>query len=220
MSEALTIDVISDVVCPWCYVGKRRLERALAQRPFVKCDVRWLPYFLESRVPPVGMPRVDYISQKFGTYDKVAPGHARLVPIGAEIGIDFRFDRISWQPNTLDAHRIIGWAQRNGKAGPVVERLFAMFFNEGANLSDREVLVAAGRLAGLDPDEMRRDLLSDRDKELIEKQASAAQRAGIGGVPFFVFGKKISVAGAHEVEVLVSAMDQAMGKEPTATSAA
>jgi predicted DsbA family dithiol-disulfide isomerase len=220
MSELLTIDIISDVVCPWCYVGKRRLERALAQRPFVKCDVRWLPYFLESRVPTTGMPRVDYISQKFGAYDKVAPGHARLVPIGAEIGIDFRFDRITWQPNTLDAHRVIGWAQRNGKAGPVVERLFAMFFNEGANLSDREMLVAAGRLAGLDADEMRRDLLSDRDKELVEKQASAATRAGIGGVPFFVFGKKISVAGAHEVEVLVSAIDQAMGKEPTATSAA
>jgi predicted DsbA family dithiol-disulfide isomerase len=220
MSEALTIDIISDVVCPWCYVGKRRLERALAQRPFVKCEIRWLPYFLESRVPAIGMPRADYIAQKFGTYDKVAPGHARLVPIGAEIGIDFRFDRIAWQPNTLDAHRVIGWAQRNGKAGPVVERLFAMFFNEGANLSDRETLVAAGRLAGLDPDEMRRDLLSDRDKDLVEKQASAATRAGIGGVPFFVFGKKISVAGAHEVEVLVSAMDQAMGKEPTATSAA
>ena len=220
MSASLTIDVVSDVVCPWCYVGKRRLERAIAQRPDVKIDVRWLPYFLESRTPPVGMPRIDYITQKFGTYDKVTPSHARLVPIGAELGIDFRFERISWQPNTLDAHRVIGWAQKSRNAGPVVDRLFAMFFTEGADLSDRESLVAAGRAGGLDPDEIRRDLLSDRDKELVEKQATAAARSGIGGVPFFVFGKKISVAGAHEVEVLVGAMDQAMGKEPVASGAA
>ena len=220
MSASLTIDVVSDVVCPWCYVGKRRLERALGQRPDVKFDVRWLPYFLEARTPPVGMPRSEYIAQKFGTYDKITPGHARLVPIGAEIGIDFRFERISWQPNTLDAHRVIGWAQKAGSAGRVVDRLFAMFFTEGADLSDRENLVAAGLAGGLDPDEVRRDLLSDRDKDLVEKQASAASRAGIGGVPFFVFGKKISVAGAHEVDVLVGAMDQAMGKEPATTGAA
>ena len=166
------------------------------------------------------MPRADYIAQKFGTFDKVTPGHARLVPIGAELGIDFRFEKISWQPNTLDAHRVIGWAQKAGKAGSVVDRLFSMFFTEAADLSDRETLVAAGRAGGLDPDEMRRDLLSDRDKELVEKQASAATRAGIGGVPFFVFGKKISVAGAHEVEVLVGAMDQAMGREPATSGAA
>jgi predicted DsbA family dithiol-disulfide isomerase len=219
MSTSLTIDIISDVVCPWCYIGKRRLERALAQRPDIKFDVRWLPFFLEARTPPVGMPRADYISQKFGTFDKITPGHARMVPIGAELGIDFRFESISWQPNTLDAHRVITWAQKAGKAGPVVDRLFSMFFTEAADLSDRETLVSAGRAGGLDPDEMRRDLLSDRDKEFIEKQASAATRAGIGGVPFFVFGKKVSVAGAHEVEVLVGAMDQALGREPATSGA-
>lgn len=220
MNASLTIDVVSDVVCPWCYVGKRRLERAIAQRPDITFDVRWLPFFLEARTPPVGMPRIDYITQKFGTYDKVTPGHARLVPIGAEIGIDFRFERISWQPNTLDAHRVIGWAQKTGHAGPVVDRLFVMFFTEGSDLSDRENLVEAGCAGGLDPDEIRRDLLSDRDKDLVEKQATAASRSGIGGVPFFVFGKKISVAGAHEVDVLVGAMDQAMGKEPATSGAA
>lgn len=220
MSTALTIDIISDVVCPWCYVGKRRLQRAMAQRPDIQFDVRWLPYFLEARTPPAGMPRIDYITQKFGTYDKVTPGHARLVPIGTEIGINFRFERISWQPNTLDAHRVIGWAQAAGNAGPVVDRLFAMFFTEAANLSDRESLVEAGRAGGMDPDALRRDLSSDRDKDFIEKQAIAAARAGIGGVPFFVFGKKISVAGAHEVDVLVSAVDQALGPEPAASGAA
>lgn len=220
MSTALTIDIISDVVCPWCYVGKRRLERAMSHRPDVKFDVRWLPYFLEARTPPAGMPRIDYISQKFGTYDKVTPGHARLVPLGAEIGIDFRFERISWQPNTLDAHRVIHWAQAAGNAEPVVDRLFAMFFTEGVNLSEQERLLEAGGAGGLDPDALRRDLESDRDKELIEKQAVAAARAGIGGVPFFVFGKKVSVAGAHEVDVLLSAVDQALGPETAASGAA
>jgi predicted DsbA family dithiol-disulfide isomerase len=107
-----------------------------------------------------------------------------------------------------------------GNAGPVVDRLFAMFFTEGANLSEQESLVEAGSAGGLDPDALRRDLESDRDKELIEKQAIAATRAGIGGVPFFVFGKKISVAGAHEVDVLISAVDQALGREPAASGAA
>jgi predicted DsbA family dithiol-disulfide isomerase len=98
MSTALTIDIISDVVCPWCYVGKRRLERAMAHRPDIQFDVRWLPYFLEARTPPAGMPRIDYITQKFGTYDKVTPGHARLVPIGAEIGIDFALSEFPGNP--------------------------------------------------------------------------------------------------------------------------
>lgn len=220
MPSGLTIDIVSDVVCPWCYVGKRRLERAMAQRPDVQFDVRWLPFFLEARTPPGGMPRVDYISQKFGTLDKITPGHARLVPLGAEIGIDFRFERITWQPNTLDSHRVIGWAQASGNAGPVVDRLFAMFFAEGADLSDRENLVIAGRAGGLNGDELRRDLESDRDKELVQSQAAAAVRAGIGGVPFFVFGKKISVAGAHEVDVLVGAIDQATGVDGTESGAA
>jgi len=214
----LTIDIVSDVVCPWCYVGKRRLESALRQRPQIKGEIRWVPYFLEARVPAEGMPRVDYIGQKFGVYERFTPGHERLIPLGADVGIDFRFDRIYRQPNTLDAHRIIGWAQKSGKAGPVVERLFSMFFIEGGDLSDREMLVAAGRAGGLDSDEMRRDLLTDRDRRFVERQANAAARAGIGGVPFFVFGKKISVAGAHEVEVLVSAIDQALGKEKETAS--
>jgi len=209
----LTIDIVSDVVCPWCYIGKRRLELALRHRPQIKADIRWVPYFLESRVPADGMPRVDYIGQKFGVYERFPPGHERLVTLGAEAGIDFRFDKIYRQPNTIDPHRVIGWAQKQGKAGPVVERLFSLFFIEGGDLSDREMLVVAGRAGGLDADEMRRDLLTERDRRYVERQAQAAARAGIGGVPFFVFGKKISVAGAHEVEVLASAMDQALGKE-------
>jgi predicted DsbA family dithiol-disulfide isomerase len=215
----LVIDIVSDVVCPWCYVGKRRLERAIARRSDVEPEVRWLPFFLEARTPSAGMPRGDYIAQKFGTSEKVTAGHQRLVPIGAELGIDFRFDRIAWQPNTLDCHRLIGWAQQKGRAGAVVERLFAMFFTEGADLSKSETLVDAGRAGGLDADEVRRDLASDRDRTLIERQAAAASGAGIRGVPFFVFGKKFSLSGAHEVDVFTGAIDQALKGEQSPSTA-
>ena len=133
----LTIDIVSDVVCPWCYIGKRRLELALRHRPNIKAEIRWVPYFLESRVPADGMPRVDYIGQKFGTYERFPPGHERLVSLGADAGIDFRFDKIYRQPNTLDAHRIVGWAQKLGKAAPVVERLFSMLGQRRFGLSTR-----------------------------------------------------------------------------------
>lgn len=220
MDAPLAIDIVSDVVCPWCYVGKRRLERAIAQRPDLKASVHWLPFFLDASVPPDGMPRTEYISRKFGIQGRLTPMHERLVGIGAELGIDFRFDRIERQPNTLDAHRMINWAQQAGSAGPVVDRLFHLFFTEGADLSDREVLAEAGVAGGLNAEELRRDLKGDRDADLIGRQAAAASSAGIGGVPFFVFGKKVSVAGAHEVEVLSGAIDQAIGsdaKSPSAT---
>jgi predicted DsbA family dithiol-disulfide isomerase len=214
----LHIDVVSDVVCPWCYLGKRRLERALAQRPNIKAQIRWVPYFLEPHIPRDGMQRVDYIGRKFGMFARYTPAHERMIPLGAEAGIEFRFDKIYRQPNSLDAHRVIKWAQAAGKARPVVERMFSLFFTEGGDLSDREMLVTAARAGGLDGDEVRRDLLTDRDKRYVERQATAAARAGISGVPFFVFGKKISVAGAHEVEVLIGALDQAIGKEKVSAS--
>ena len=212
MPEAMIIDVVSDVVCPWCYVGKRRLDRALAQRPEVKSGVRWLPFFLDASVPRTGIRRIDYISKKFGTNDKVTPVHQRLIGIGSKIGIDFRFERIERQPNTLDAHRMIGWAQEAGQASAVVDRLFELFFTEGADIGKHDVLIEAGRSAGLEAGELRRDLASDRDAQFVERQASAASTSGIGGVPFFVFGKKVAVAGAQETEVLTAAMDQALGQ--------
>jgi predicted DsbA family dithiol-disulfide isomerase len=214
MAEPLTIDVVSDVVCPWCYVGKRRLERALAHQPNGRAAVHWLPFFLDPSVPPGGIPRIDYITRKFGTSGKITAGHERLVGIGASIGIDFRFDRIERQPNTLDAHRVIGWAQEAGRASPVVNRLFELFFTEGADIGAHDVLVEAGKSAGLDANRLRQDLATDRDAEIVARHAFAASNAGIGGVPFFVFDKKLAVAGAQEEEVFLEAMRQARGGEP------
>jgi predicted DsbA family dithiol-disulfide isomerase len=216
----LNIDIVSDVVCPWCYLGKRRLERALAQRPDVQATLRWLPFYLDPNVPAQGITRFEYITRKFGTSDKMTPMHQRLVGLGARAGIDFRFEKIERQPHTRDAHRLIAWAQAAGKANAVVDRLFAMFFTDGADLTKLDVLAEAGAAAGLDPAALLRDLETDKDNVLIDRQAAAATAAGIGGVPFFVFGKKVAVSGAQEVEVLTSAIDQATGRESEPAQAA
>lgn len=210
MAMPLTVDVVSDIVCPWCYLGKRRLEAALASRRDISTDIRWRPFFLDPTVPREGKPRIDYITRKFGTLDKITPAHERLMGLGQDEGIDFNFADIDVQPNTIDAHRVIGWAMQAGKARPVVENLFADFFTNGVNLADRDALAAAAGRAGMDQARISADLATDKDEALVVKQAQAASASGIGGVPFFVFGGKIALSGAQGVEVLVSAMEQAI----------
>jgi predicted DsbA family dithiol-disulfide isomerase len=216
MATPISIDVVSDVVCPWCYVGKRRLERALASRSDLAPEIRWLPFFLDPSVPREGMQRVDYITRKFGTPDKFTPAHKRLEGIGAELGIDFHFEKIDRQPNTLDAHRVIAWAQEAGNAAPVVERLFASFFTEGADLSDPEVLIQAGTAGGLDEGQLREALASGQDADQIRQQAAAASNAGIGGVPFFVLNRRVALSGAQESEVFNAAINQSLGQTSAA----
>lgn len=207
----LTIDVVSDVVCPWCFVGKRRLEAAMKLRPQVEVEVVYHPFFLDPTVPRSGKPRIDYITGKFGGTDKITEGHRRLTELGKSIGIDFHFEKIERQPNTLDAHRVIHWAQLAGQAAPVNEKLMSMFFVEGADLTDLDVLASAAVAGGLDPVDFARDLRTGKDADLIEKQATAASMSGVGGVPFFVFGKKYALSGAHEPENIAGAIDQALG---------
>lgn len=210
MATALTIDVVSDVVCPWCYVGKRRLELALAARKDIETEIRWRPFFLDPTVPRAGKPRIDYITGKFGGVDKITPGHERLTGLGKTVGIDFDFGSIEVQPNTLDAHRLIGWAAEQGKADAVVENIFSDFFVNGVDLADRSNLAAAAARVGMDAAQVSADLASDRDETLVARQAQAASASGIGGVPFFVFGNKIALSGAQEPEVISSAIDQAL----------
>jgi predicted DsbA family dithiol-disulfide isomerase len=210
MPTPIAIDVVSDVVCPWCFVGKRRLEAALAGRKDLAPEIRWRPFFLDPTVPRGGKPRIDYITGKFGGSDKITPAHERLTGLGKNVGIDFHFDRIQVQPNTLDAHRLISWAQAEGKADALVESLFMDFFVNGVDLADHASLAAAAARAGMSASKVSGDLASNKDEELVAKQAQAASASGIGGVPFFVFGNKVAVAGAQEAEVLSSAIDQAL----------
>ncbi len=210
MATALTIDVVSDVVCPWCFVGKRRLEIALAARKDIAAEVRWRPFFLDPTVPRAGKPRIDYVTGKFGGADKITPAHERLTGLGRTVGIDFHFESIEVQPNTLDAHRLIGWAAEQGKAQAVVGNIFSDFFVNGVNLADQSNLAAAAARAGMNADQVRADLASDKDEALVARQAQAASASGIGGVPFYVFGNKVALSGAQEPEVISSAIDQAL----------
>ena len=212
MKKRVVIDVVSDVVCPWCYVGKHRLEAALALRPDVETEIHWRPYFLDPRGPREGMARVDYLSRKFGSDERIRPAHERLSRLGREEGIAFHFEKIARQPNTLDAHRLIGWAEETGHAAPVVEKLFSLFFAEGADLTQVETLLLAAAAGGLDAEAVRRDLAGERDAAAVDKAATSAAEAGISGVPFFIFNNRFAVAGAQTPDMLAEAMDKTLAE--------
>jgi len=207
MSEPITIDVVSDVVCPWCFVGKRRLGAALKQEGAVL--VRWRPYQLDPTIPAEGLDRKAYMRNKFRDEAKIADIHARLTALGAENGIAFDFQKIQRSPNTLDAHRLIRFADAAGVADAVVERLFTDYFERGRDIGDREVLVAAGRDCGLDPDALRTRLASEEGAAETRQEIEAAQKLGVSGVPFFIFASKFAVSGAQSEQVFAEALVEA-----------
>ena len=198
----LEIDIVSDVVCPWCYLGKRKLDAAMKQVDKFAYDVRWRPFQLDPTIPPEGMDRTEYMSRKFGP-EKIAAIHARLEEAGKEEGIAFAFDKITRSPNTLDAHRLIRWVQSSGKQSEIVERLFSLYFVEGQDIGDRQVLIEVARQAGLDADLITRLLIESVDTIPVQEEMSTAARMGISGVPFFIFGGKYAVSGAQPVDALV-----------------
>jgi len=211
-TSPLTIDVFSDVVCPWCFIGKRRLEKAIALRPDMPVEVRYRPYFLNPWVPREGMSRVDYLTTKFGSperYEKIA---LRVAQAAANEGLTYNIGALARQPNTLDCHRLILWAGSIGKAAQVKQRLMEIYFSEGGDLSDRDVLVQAASDFGLDPVEVRNLLASDADVAAVERAAKSAQEAGIDGVPFYVFGNVLAVSGAQAPDYLAGAIERAVNE--------
>ncbi len=200
--QKLEIDVISDVVCPWCYLGKRKLDAAMKQVEAFTYDVRWRPFQLDPTIPPEGIARSEYMSRKFGP-EKIAAIHARLEEAGREEGLAFAFDKITRSPNTLDAHRLIRWAQPSGKQSEIVERLFNLYFVEGQDIGDRDVLIDIAKQAGLDVELITRLFVESVDIVPVQEEMSTAARMGISGVPFFIFGGKYAVSGAQPVEALV-----------------
>jgi predicted DsbA family dithiol-disulfide isomerase len=198
----LDIDVISDVVCPWCFLGKRKLDAAMKQVPNFNYEVRWRPFQLDPTIPPEGKSRHDYMSAKFGP-EKIAGIHARLEEAGREEGLPFAFNKISISPNTLDAHRLIRWAQGSGQQSALVERLFSLYFCEGADIGDRTVLLTAAEDAGLDAELFARLYAEGVDIGPVREEISTAARMGVSGVPFFIFNGKYAVSGAQPVDALV-----------------
>jgi predicted DsbA family dithiol-disulfide isomerase len=202
----LPIDVISDVVCPWCYVGKRYLEKAIALKPEIPVTVRFRPYLLNPWVPREGMSREDYLVTKFGSVERYNANSQRLIDIAAAAGLDYARDKIKRQPNTIDCHRLIAWADEPAQ---MKQRLMQLYFSEGGDLTDREVLVKAAAECGMSADDVRRRLGTDEDVARIEAEAASANEAGIQGVPFFIFGNLLAVSGANPPEHLAQAIEQA-----------
>jgi predicted DsbA family dithiol-disulfide isomerase len=220
-SEPLTIDVVSDVVCPWCYLGEKRLEAALAEEP-QPVALRWRPYQLDPTIPPGGLDRADYMERKFGKSGRLQSVHDNLTRLGAEFGIPFAFDKIKRSPNTLDAHRLIRWAASAGSQGTIVDRLFKAYFVEGRDIGDRAVLIDIARECGLDADLVEKLLADGADADLVRQEIEQAQAMGVSGVPFFIFAGRLGVPGAQEPSVLRRAMTEArraMG-EPAGEAAA
>lgn len=205
---SLALDVVIDVVCPWCYVGKRRLDRALELLPDVEAKVSYRPFQLDPTIPPEGMDRTAYMLGKFKDQSRIDAAHASLSEIGRDLDIDFDWDAIKIAPNTLDAHRLLRWASQAGRGDAAAERLFALYFTEGGDLSDRSTLVKAAAAIGLDPNDTARKLADGTDVDQIRKEVAFASEIGITGVPCTIVGNKYAISGAQTPEVLADAFRQ------------
>jgi predicted DsbA family dithiol-disulfide isomerase len=217
MSEKprLHVDVVSDVVCPWCYIGKKRLEGALALIDDVDVSVRWRPFFLNPWIPREGIDRDKYLEAKFGSVAAYKGIASNVTQAAASEGLEYNSSSIRRQPNTIDCHRLIYWAEQAGRAGAMKQRLMDLYFKEGADLTDTEVLVQAAADCWLDPDAIRARLETDDDVEMISQAAQGAANAGVSGVPTFILGGKYAVSGAQPSDQLASAIRQvaALGKQ-------
>ena len=207
-AKPLQIDIVSDVVCPWCYIGKRRIENALALASEVPVEVQWRPFFLNPWVPRDGIDRDTYLETKFGSVEAYKGIAGRVVAAAGEEGLVYRPDLVKRQPNTIDCHRLIHWADAQGKSADMKQRLMELYFRDGGDLTDIDVLVQAAADCGLDAENVRRRLASDEDVELISAQAKDASDKGISGVPTFVFAGKYAVSGAQPAEQLARAIRQ------------
>ncbi len=205
----MQIDVISDTVCPWCFIGKRRLQRAMDARPSIDFDVKWRPYQLDATVPREGMDRQVYMRMKFGDDPiKIVEMHKLIAAEGEKEGIAFDFAAIARRPNTLDSHRLIRWAEAAGVQDEVVERLFIAYFENGEDIGDVRVLADIADICGMDGVEVAQMLESDTDLNLVMREDQIAREMGVTGVPAMIFGNKLAVSGAREPEVLASVIDR------------
>jgi predicted DsbA family dithiol-disulfide isomerase len=214
---SLAIDIISDVVCPWCFIGKRRIEAALelyrARRPDAPA-VTWHPFQLNPDMPAEGIDRDVYVKNKFGA-DRAGQIYGRITAIGKQVGIPFDFTKVTRQPNTLAAHSLVALAIDSGQQDAMVEALFRAFFLEGRDLTSPDALAEVAVGAGLDAGDVKAFLASEKARAHIEAEDKRAREIGVEGVPFFIFNKRIAVSGAQEPGVLLEAMLEAE-KESTA----
>ncbi len=203
------IDIFSDTICPWCLIGKRRLEKALAERPDLEVAIHWRTFQLNPQMPAEGMDRQTYLSMKFGGADNAKVVYDRVRSAGAEEGIDFAFEDIQRTPNTIRSHRLVRWAAGQGRDTETVEALFQAYFFRGQDIGDLEVLAAAAEEAGLDPAEARAFLESEALEAELQNEDRQGRGLGIDGVPCFVFNGRHALAGAQPPKVLTQMLDLA-----------
>src|SRR5262245_34533053 len=219
MSRPLRVDVVFDFVCPWCYIGKRRLEAALklwrAGHPGdPEPEVRWLPFQLNPDIPAGGISRREYLERKHGAEGPPNPEKQEYVAaLAMGLGLTLALDKVTVQPNTIDAHRLTGCAQRQGWQDRMVEVLFRAYFMEGIDLNDHDALVSLAASVGFDWGQVALYLGSATDVQTVKRLELEARIAGVDIVPFFIFNGKVTVSGAHEVTVLLEAMAQATTTE-------
>jgi predicted DsbA family dithiol-disulfide isomerase len=205
----LTVDVISDVICPWCYIGKRRLEKAIAALEGQN-DVRvhWLPFQLNPGMPKEGISRKEYRTKKFGSWERSQELDANLVALGRTEGINFAFDRIERTPNTVDAHRLIWIADEQGVQDAVVEAIFRAYFTEGRDIGNRQTLIDVVAEAGLDRHRADAMMNSEEGMEAIKEANELARRYRVDGVPYFIVNNEITLGGAQQPDKFLEAFGQ------------
>jgi len=205
----LGIEIVHDLVCPWCFLGIRRLMRTLRRRPDLRFDLTWRAFLLNPDMPRGGMARPDYVVRKFGGEERARRLYASIAEIGRAEGILFRFERIRRTPSSIDAHRLVRLAARYGRADAVVEALFSAHFTDGRDIGDARVLIAIAAACGLEGETVRSFLRSDQDCDAIHAENLRAHRLGINGVPCFVVAGRHAIAGAQEPEVIERLLDVA-----------
>jgi predicted DsbA family dithiol-disulfide isomerase len=205
----MKIDIIVDTICPWCYVGKKRFEKALAIRPQPDLEVGWRAFQLNPRMPEEGMDRREYVTEKFGGLERANAIHGSLIQAGAEEGIVFDFGKIDRTPNTVNSHRLVRYAAEFGIQTPVISAVFDAYFLDGQDIGDLEILADIAGTAGLDRASTLEFLESDTDAATILAEDELARRLGVNGVPCFIVDRKYAVSGAQSPEVLVQVFDLA-----------
>lgn len=207
VQNQFVIDVISDVICPWCFLGKRRLDRALASLADLDVFVRWRPYALDPSIPPEGLDRTIYLTNKFGA-ERLATLHDPLIQAGLADGVPYNFEAITRTPNTLDAHRLIRWAHTTGLQNEMAERLFMAYWSEGKDIGDHKVLAAEAGAIGINAGQIGELLDSDQDVDNVKAEIAHATTIGVTGVPTFIFAQSYALVGAQSADVLADAISR------------
>lgn len=206
----MDIEIIYDTVCPWCYIGKRRLDQALALRPNLNVTTHWRPFLLNPELPPDGVDRTAYLVKKFGSETRVRRIYGAIGEAGQSVEIDFAFDRIQKTPNSIDSHRLVKYVARHGGAADaVVEALFVAYFVHGLDIGEEQVLLDIGDRHGFDRADLRAYLAGDMDLDAVTLDNARAHRLGVNGVPSFVFAGPMVISGAQEPQILARMLDAA-----------